>query len=1434
MVHAPACSEDIRAEVAALLGVGSDAVQPQSNLIGQGLDSIRMMALAGRWRRQGIAVDFAALAATPTIEAWCELVAAGSPAVAPDPQDEAPAPPADTDAPGDGEPFPLAPMQHALWVGRQDNQQFGGVAGHLYVEFDGGPIDPGRLRAAATALALRHPMLRVEFLPDGTQRIAPPSDGPQSAVSVEDLRGAAADVVEQRLAAIREAKSHQQLDGAVFELALTLLPDGRSRLHVDLDMQAADAMSYRTLMSDLAALYLGRELPELVYTYREYRRAIEADEGRPQPARDADRDWWAQRVPELPDPPLPPSTGGQHSQQSTRRWHWLDPATRDALFARARARGVTPAMTLAAVFANTLARWSATSRLLLNVPLFGRQPLHPDVGLLVGDFTSSLLLDIDLAGAGTPATRARAAQDAMRTAAAHSAYPGLAVLRDLNRHRGTQVLAPIVFTSALGLGELFGPDVTEQFGTPGWIISQGPQVLLDAQVTEFDGGVLVNWDVRDGVFAPGVIDAMFGHHVDELLRLAFDDDAWDAPGPSPLPAAQRAVRDAANGRTAEPSGEALHDGFFRRAADQPDAPAVFASSGDLNYAQLRDQALAVAAALRAAGIGAGDTVAVMGPKTAEQVPALLGILAAGGVYLPIGVDQPRDRAERILHTGGVRLALVCGGEQLSLPVGALVIDDVLRDTPAGSEFQLGRSDPDESAYVLFTSGSTGEPKGVEMAHDAAMNSVEFLNRHFDIGAADRCLALSTLECDMSVLDIFATLRAGGAIVVVDEAQRRDPDAWARLIATHGVTVLNFLPGWLEMLVEVGHERLGSVRVVPTGGDWVRPGLARRLRAEAPNMRFAGLGGATETAVHATIFEVDFDAGADLPPGQTAVPYGRPLPNIACRVVDDTGADCPDWVAGELWVSGRGVARGYRGRPDLTAERFVRHDGRTWYRTGDLARYRPDGILEFVGRADHRIKVSGYRVELGEVEAALRRVPGVRAAVAAVLPVSGGSDVLAAYVCLDNDAAIGAGPTAQRIRESLADLLPAHMIPRHLSLVERIPFTDGGKIDRRAVAGQLATAVGEQSGDASARYEAPRTQLERAVCHIVADLLNRDVDAVGVHDDFFSLGGDSVLATQAVARIRQWLDSPTLMVADVFAARTAATLAQLLIDRETSGERLELVADVYLEIANMSSVDVLAALEAASDVASGGAAARREFAPWVKRFTGSSAPGSVVVFPHAGAAAAAYRLLAKALSANDVDAFVVQYPQRADRRNDPALGSMAALARDMFEAGDWHAVAPLSLFGHSMGAIVAFEFARIAESHGVPVRALWVSSCQPPSTIAAAGPLPTADDDVLAHMVDLGGTNPLLLEDEEFTELLVKAVQADYRAFRGYSCQPDARVGAGIHAIRGVRDHRVTREMVAGWGTHTSGAFTMSDLEGGHFYLNDHLDAVARMVSAHAR
>ncbi len=1157
MSVAAANSQTICEEVAELLGISPDDVDPETDLISQGLDSIRMMSLAGRWRRQGIDIDFASLAAEPSVRAWSGLVSSATIA---EPQAEPFATQIDSAA-----PFPLAPMQHAMWVGREGDQQLGGVAGHLYVEFDGDGVDPQRLARAATALAARHGMLRVEFLPDGTQRICPAAD--PYPVAVQDLSDLSDGEVSERLAATRRTKSHQQLDVHVFELTLSLLPHGKTRLHVDLDMQAADAMSYRTLMSDLAALYDGQQLRALGYTYRDYRQA-----SAPSRAAESHRKWWAERIPELPDPPrlpLVPPAEQADPHHTTRRRHWLDPNTGDALFAAARRRGVTPAMALAASFSDVLAGWSAEQRFLLNVPLFGREQRHPDVDRLVGDFTSSLLLDVDLGAAKTPSARAHALQDTFRAAAAHADYPGLAVLRDLGRHRGAQVLAPVVFTSALGLGELFAEAVTEAFGKPVWINSQGPQVLLDAQVTEFDGGILVNWDVREDAFRPGVIDAMFDRHINEIRRLASDDIAWEAPRAPLVADAQRAVRDAVNSKTAAPSGNSLHDGFFASATARPDALAVIGSSGQLTYAQLRERVLAVAAALWVAGVKPGDTVAVMGPKCADQIAALLGILTAGGVYLPIGSDHPGDRAARIIETGGVRMALVCGDGAPPTSLPALTVAEALRVGRRENGFEPAPTDPNELAYVLFTSGSTGEPKGVEVTHDAAMNTVEFLNDHFGIGPADRCLALSHLECDLSVCDVFGTLTAGGTIVVVDEDRRRDPDHWAAQIGANGVTVLNFLPGWLEMLVEVGNGRLESVRAVPTGGDWVRTAMVRRLQAHAPGVRLTGLGGATETAVHATMYEA-----SDPPAPGTAVPYGTPFTNNACRVVNSFGADCPDWVPGELWITGRGIARGYRGRPDLTADRFVSYLGRTWYRTGDLARYWPDGTLEFVGRADHRVKISGHRIELGDVEAALQRLPGVRAAVAAIVSVSGerDGDMLAAVVSADDPT-----PCVERLRDGIAELVPAHMIPRHFEIVDRVPFTVGGKTDRRAVARILADVV--NTGGVASGRRAPSTPLESALATIVAELVG--ANEVGVDDDFFELGGDSVLATTAVARIRNWLDTPTVMVADIFATRTVAALAARLVGREPDSGRLEQVAELYLEVADMDNADVLAALDTAS-------------------------------------------------------------------------------------------------------------------------------------------------------------------------------------------------------------------------------------------------------------
>ncbi|MFD5552606.1 amino acid adenylation domain-containing protein [Streptomyces sp. NPDC127068] len=1158
--------DDLRDVVTDLLGGDAEPPGDHDSLIELGLDSLKLMGVANRLRRSGIDVGFADLARRPTLAEWNALLA-GAPGT--DPPTEPPqptggpapgsTPPGAEPAAGGAELFPLALMQHAYWVGRGGSQALGAVAAHLYTEFDGTGVDPGRLGVAVAALVDRHPMLRARVLDDGRQVIGPRThDG---RLPVLDLRGATPEEARQETDRLRDRLSHQMLDvaaGRMIDVRVTLLPGGRTRVHVDVDMLAADARSYRVLLADLVHLYEhpGAPLPRLGYDYARY-----LAERRAEPPRERDVHWWRDRLgalPGAPELPARPGSGSGAGGRVTRLHHWLGPAQRTALTARARARAVTPAVAVATAFAEVIGAWSGEPRFLLNVPLFDRRPLHPDVDLLVGDFTGSVLLDVDLTEPRSFADRAGDTQERMHAAAAHSSYSGIEVLRDLSRDRGAQVLAPVVFTSALDLGELFGGEVERCLGEPVWIVSQGPQVLLDAQVTEVHDGLLVNWDVRSDALPEGSAEAMFTAFTGLVDRMA-DGTAWEVPV-GPLVAPERlAVRAEANRTEGPLPRHPLHHAFFARARVAPDAPAVL--SGDapaLGYGRLAELALRVAGALREHGVRRGDAVAVSLPKGPDQVVAVLGVHAAGAHYVPVGVAQPPVRAAAIRDGAGAALVIAGAGGP-----GALAFHEAARwPRPLPEPVYAA---PDEIAYVLFTSGSTGRPKGVEVSHRAAANTLADLVERLGLGPADRTLALSALDFDLSVFDVFAPLSVGGAVVTVDERSRTDAAGWADLVRGHGVTVLNCVPGLLDMLLTAAERTpLGtSLRAVLLGGDRVGVDLPVRLHDRVPGCRFLGLGGTTETAVHSTVQEV---TGGQVPAHWTSVPYGRPLRNVRCRVVDVQGRDRPDWVAGELWIGGAGVADGYRGDPERTADRFPARDGVRWYRTGDRARYWPDGTLEFLGRADDQVKVRGFRIELGEVEAALAAHPAVRRVAALVLR-DGPAPRLCAVV------ATGAAPVpAAELRDLAAQRLPAPMLPDLLAVVAELPLTANGKVDRRALRALLAAERTAGGGG-----EAARTALEEVIARVWSRVL--DTGPPGRDEDFFSLGGDSVLATRVVGLLRECLDTEDVTVHDVLSSLTVARLAGALAARDPDGGRWEVVAELFLEIESLSEEELDARLAA---------------------------------------------------------------------------------------------------------------------------------------------------------------------------------------------------------------------------------------------------------------
>ncbi|GAA3738554.1 amino acid adenylation domain-containing protein [Streptomyces tremellae] len=1161
-------------DVRAQLTEGDEIPEESDNLIEWGLDSIGLMRLAARWRREGIDVSFGDLAVQPTLAHWRALLLAADPASA-DPAPEAaqaagaPAEAAEAQDGADDGTFPLAPLQHAYWIGREPGQRLGGVAAHLYTEFDGAGVDPERLARAVGEVTRRHPMLRAQVTGDGGQRVL--AERPFPPVAVTDLREADPPEADRALERLREERSHQTLaieEGQVFEIGLALLPGGRTRVAVDVDMVAADARSYRLLLAELARAYAsgGALPPAPAYDYRRYL-AERAESGAAAVERDAR--WWRERLDSLPDAPeLPADPRASRPERIGRRAHRLTAAQRDGLAARARAHGVTLAVAFATAYAEVIGAWSANPRFLLNVPLFDREPLDPAVPGLVGDFTSSVLLSADVSRPEPFAERALGLQAQLHERARHAAFSGVHLLRELGRATGSPVVAPVVFTSALGLGDLFAPEVTDAFGEPVWMISQGPQVVLDAQVTEVAGEVLVNWDVREDVLLPGVADAMFAAFTGLLDRLTGDAAAWTSPVGALLPERQRQERERADAAAARPeSGGLLHSGFFEAAARAPEAPALlWGEDGCLSYGQLADRALRVAGALRAAGSAPGDTVAVSLPKGPEQIASVLGVLAAGCTYLPIGADQPDARLRRVVSLAGCRVVLTDrssgAGEGVAVlrPADALGHGGPLPAPHLGGGVGAAELAP---AYVLFTSGSTGEPKGVEVGHEAAMNTIADLVGRYGLGPRDRTLGVSAMEFDLSVFDVFAALTAGGAVVVVREAERGDARAWAALVRRHRVTVLNCVPVLLDMLLVAAGDAtdtgLGdSLRVVLLGGDWVGTDLPGRLAARVPGCRFVALGGTTETAIHSTVYEVE-DPDA-LPASWRAVPYGAPLGGVACRVVDEQGRDRPKWAAGELWIGGAGLARGYRGDPVRTADRFVEHEGLRWYRTGDLARYLPGGVLEFLGRADQQVKLRGYRIELGEVEAALAAQPGVRRAVACCSDRRGGS--LRAMV------EAGPGTDEEALRAGAGDLLPGYMVPDRVVVRDALPLNRNGKPDRSAIAG----ALWEERD--SGQPAAPAGPLETLLLSVWQEVL-RERD-LGPDDDFIGSGGDSVLATRIVARLRDLTQTDAVRVQDVLGSHTVAGMARALLAADPGWQE---IAELTLAVASMTPEELARELAA---------------------------------------------------------------------------------------------------------------------------------------------------------------------------------------------------------------------------------------------------------------
>ncbi|MEM8933811.1 MAG: amino acid adenylation domain-containing protein, partial [Acidobacteriota bacterium] len=603
-----------------------------------------------------------------------------------------------------------------------------------------------------------------------------------------------------------------------------------------------------------------------------------------------------------------------------------------------------------------------------------------------------------------------------------------------------------------------------------------------------------------------------------------------------------------------------HEPILARAAERPEAPAVIDVEGTLSYGQLATLGHTLATELRGHQVAPGNLVAVVLPKGRYHAVATLGVLEAGGAYLPIDPGQPQDRIWYLLDEGLVDVVVTDAENDRGLAwpttVARVVVDRLVDELPpvdAAPPTPLEPIQrPDDLAYVIFTSGSTGRPKGVMIDHRGALNTCIDVNSRFDIGPDDVVFAISALNFDLSVWDLFGVLGAGGAVVMPEPATLREPEHWLRLAEAHGVTTWNSVPALVQMLVDYAEDTDSalptSLRLVLMSGDWIPIDLPDRLRRLLPEIELISMGGATEASIWSILYPI-----AEVDPEWKSIPYGRPMVNQRFYVLgqSETLDPKPEQVVGDLYIGGIGLAKGYWRDQEKTRAAFFHHPstGERLYRTGDLGRWLPSGEIEFLGREDTQVKVQGHRIELGEIEAALAQVPGVLRGVVVAVGERRGAKRLVGYVVLDDAVELpGDGPAPERLRVALAESLPSYMLPTLFVFLDALPLSANGKVDRKAL------PAPEQAEGAAAERREPTTPLEQTLADAWAEVLG---EAPSIDDNFFELGGDSVLATRALTRLRG-LFPVEIGLRDLFEAPTVVALAEVIDTRMV--EMLDAMSD----------------------------------------------------------------------------------------------------------------------------------------------------------------------------------------------------------------------------------------------------------------------------------
>ncbi|MGR6895769.1 pyoverdine non-ribosomal peptide synthetase PvdD [Pseudomonas aeruginosa] len=1026
----------------------------------------------------------------------------------------------------DGEPLRLSYAQERQWFLWQLEPE--SAAYHIpSVLRLRGRLDLDALQRSFDSLVARHETLRTRFRLDGDearQEIAASMALPLDIVALGPLEeGALARQVETTI-----ARPFDLERGPLLRVSLLRLAEDDHVLVLVQHHIVSDGWSMQVMVEELVQLYaaysrgLEVALPALPIQYADYalwqRSWMEAGEKERQLA------YWTgllggeQPVLELPfDRPRPVRQSHRGAQFILE----LDIDLSQALRRVAQQEGATAFALLLASFQALLYRYSGQADIRVGVPIANRNRV--EIERLIGFFVNTQVLKADLDGRmGFDELLAQARQRALE-AQAHQDLPFEQLVEALQPERSLShnPLFQVLFnyqSEARGNGQAFRFDELQMESVQ--FDSRTAQFDLTLDLTDEEQRFCAVFDYATDLFDASTVERLAGHWRNLLRGIVANPrqrlgelPLLDAPERrQTLSEWNPAQRECAVQGT-------LQQRFEEQARQRPQAVALILDEQRLSYGELNARANRLAHCLIARGVGADVPVGLALERSLDMLVGLLAILKAGGAYLPLDPAAPEERLAHILDDSGVRLLLTQGHLLEHLPrqagVEVLAIDGLVLDGYAESD-PLPTLSADNLAYVIYTSGSTGKPKGTLLTHRNALRLFSATEAWFGFDERDVWTLFHSYAFDFSVWEIFGALLYGGRLVIVPQWVSRSPEDFYRLLCREGVTVLNQTPSAFKQLMAVACSadmatQQPALRYVIFGGEALdlqslRPWF-QRFGDRQPQL--VNMYGITETTVHVTYRPV---SEADLEGGLVS-PIGGTIPDLSWYILDRDLNPVPRGAVGELYIGRAGLARGYLRRPGLSATRFVPNPfpggaGERLYRTGDLARFQADGNIEYIGRIDHQVKVRGFRIELGEIEAALAGLAGVRDAVVLAHDGVGGTQ-LAGYVVADS--AEDAERLRESLRESLKRHLPDYMVPAHLMLLERMPLTVNGKLDRQALP-QPDASLSQQA------YRAPGSELEQRIAAIWAEILG--VERVGLDDNFFELGGHSLLATRVISRVRQ--------------------------------------------------------------------------------------------------------------------------------------------------------------------------------------------------------------------------------------------------------------------------------------------------------------------------